>query len=143
MTDLASRSALNWVVRARDLALNHDGNLVEVSGVTLTSYARDVLPVLARNCAVVGCHVTGPQGGGLNLAPAFAYEQLVNRNAIQAPIPRVSTGVDPLNNSYLYEKIAKIPRAGAVMPAPQTGNTLNPDDKSVITSWILEGAKRN
>ena len=35
LTDLASRSTLNWVVRARDAAGNRDSNLVEKSGLTI------------------------------------------------------------------------------------------------------------
>ncbi len=149
LTNLEPRSTLSWVVRARDEAKNSDQNKKEKSGEIKTSFSVNVQPIFERSCAVVGCHVTGIAPAGLNLAPAFAYDNLVGVNAslIRPPAPpkkRVAQGVpDPLGASFLWEKINPNPSAGAQMPAPQTGSTLSQDEKAIINSWILEGAVRN
>lgn len=141
LTDLASRSTLYWVVRARDAAGNHDANLVEMSGTTTVSFAVDVQSVFDRNCAVVGCHVTGPAPAGLNLARGFSYAQTVDAVSREKPIPRVDSSGD-IKNSWLWIKITG-PDKGALMPAPQTGNTLTIDDQNIIREWIEGKAKDN
>lgn len=146
VTDLEPRSTLNWVVRARDAAFNHDTNVKEKSGAIKTSFGVNVLPILVHDCAVVGCHVSGAPPAGLNLAPPFAYDNLVGVTAAEQPAKmRISQDlVDPLTASYLYEKITAVkPFRGSQMPAPQTGNVLSQTDKDILTSWILEGAPRN
>ncbi|MBX3226200.1 MAG: fibronectin type III domain-containing protein [Labilithrix sp.] len=146
LSDLASRATLNWVVRARDATNNRDDNLVERSGTTDTSYSIDVQGVFNKNCAVVGCHVSGPTAGGLNLAPAFSYDQLVDARSILGNIdgrniPRVTKS--NLQESWLSIKINPNPPRGLVMPAPQTGNALTAIEKDIITSWIMQDAPRN
>jgi hypothetical protein len=146
LMNLEPRATLHWVVRARDGALNRDANLKEGSGEIKTSFAINVLPVFVKNCAVVGCHVSGSTPSGLNLAPPFTYDQIVGVTASQQPAKkRISQDpVNPLGMSYLYEKITStMPFRGSQMPAPQTGNALTQQEKDIITSWILEGAQRN
>lgn len=142
--NLRSRSPLYWVVRARDKAQNRDRNTVEVSGTTGTSFSLDVRPILDHNCAVVGCHVTGIATGGLSLSPSVAYDNIVNVRAGQRPSFFRVLPSDP-DASYLYMKITLAPPAigGSTMPAPQTGNALTPDEKSIVRAWIQEGARRN
>lgn len=143
LTDLTPRQSLNWVVRARDAAKNRDANTKEQSGVTKTSFALNVQPILTRSCAVVGCHVSGLEPSGLNLVPGIAYGKLVGvMSAQKAGTPRVTPGAT--GTSYLYEKItATTPFRGAQMPAPQTGSVLTQIDKDIITTWILDGALNN
>src|SRR5262249_10773259 len=146
VSDLMPRSTLNWVVRARDQAFNQDSNLAEKSGDIKTSFSLNVLPIFIHNCAVVGCHVSGVTPAGLNLSPGFAYSFTVGRTATEdATRPRISQDlVDPLTNSYLYEKItAAKPLRGSPMPAPQTGNVLTQLDKDIIKDWIVAGAPNN
>lgn len=143
VSNLASRSTLNWVVHARDLAGNHDINTSEKSGTTLTSFSLDVEDVFNRNCAVVGCHVSGTQTGGMNLAPDFAYNNIVNVSSNEArPMPRITPG--DTSQSWLFHKINDQPPAvGLPMPAAETGNALSAIDKDIITSWILSNAPNN
>jgi hypothetical protein len=142
--NLEPRTRLYWVVRARDQARNRDLNFKELFGDTKTSFEVNVLPILVHDCAVVGCHVTGIQPAGLNLAPAFAYDQLVGVTArLGNPKKRVEPGFP--EDSFLWDKLngTLVAGQGAPMPAPQTGNTLTPSEKQLIESWILEGAERN
>lgn len=143
ITDLASRSTLYWVVRARDLAGNHDTNLIEKTGTTIVSFAVDVQGVFDRNCAVVGCHVSGPAAANLNLAPGFSYKALVDANSTEKRdvMVRVKSNGET-KDSWLWLKITE-PDVGALMPAPQTGNTLTSEDKNIIRDWIEGGALAN
>lgn len=167
LKDLPSRSTIYWVVRARDASGNRDTNTVEKTGQTITSFSVDVQNIFDRNCAVIGCHVTGPAPAGLNLAPGFSYKALVGANAIEKSFDtnlskRVPAGgtTDPAKNSYLWAKITGGKKVcppvdpgdptqteqcivGAQMPAPQTGNTLSEDDKAIIRAWMEGGALQN
>lgn len=142
LANLASRSTLYWNVRARDAAGNRDTNPAEKSGTTEVSFSEDVQHVFDRNCAVVGCHVTGPAPFGLNLAPGFAFAQTVNQPAREkAGLMKIKPG--DAENSWLYQKITDPKGIGALMPAPQTGNTLTDIDKGIIRDWINNGAQNN
>lgn len=142
LTGLASRSTLYWVVRARDEAGNHDSNSVEKTGTTIVSFSVDVQTVFSHDCAVVGCHVAGTAPLGLNLTPGLAYANLVNVPGRMKPsMLRVPTNRET-KDSFLWAKITA-PDVGLLMPAPQTGNTLSSDDKSVIRDWIEGGALDN
>jgi hypothetical protein len=151
--DLTPQATLFWVVRARDAALNRDANSVEATGTTNSSFSRQIVPLIRRNCAVVGCHSSGFPTGGMLLSPAFTYNSIVNVPAGQkppgraTPINRITPG--DLTESYLYYKItagtadAPGPIVGNPMPAPGTGNALTPAEKTLVKTWILEGAVRN
>jgi hypothetical protein len=122
------------------------------------SLSRDVQPIFNHYCVVVGCHVSGNPVGGLNLAPGFAYDQLVD--AAPGEITRLPNG-DPLyyvaagdvEHSYLYYKIhlerffgLKDAEAeaslGTEMPAKTTGSFFSQDQdaQATIDEWIKEGA---
>jgi hypothetical protein len=122
------------------------------------SLSRDVQPILNHYCVVVGCHVSGNPVGGLNLAPGFAYGQLVD--AAPGETTRLPDG-DPLYyvaagdvaHSYLHYKIhpeliawLKDAEAeaslGTEMPAQATGSFFSQDEdaQAVIDEWIEAGA---
>lgn len=150
LKDLPSRSTIYWVVRARDASGNRDTNTVEKTGITITSFSVDVQNVFDRNCAVVGCHVTGPQMGGLNLAPGFSYKALVDAPTAEPTknpdlTLRVPSGGGAVasQKSWLFAKISGTQDVGLQMPAPVTGNTLTEDDKAIIRAWIEGGALQN
>jgi hypothetical protein len=143
LTNLTTRSTLYWVVRARDATGNRDTNLVEKTATTKVSFAVDVQGVLDRNCAVVGCHITGTAPVGLNMAPGFAFANLVDVSSREnAPMKRIPT-TGNVDDSFLWMKITDPQGKGSLMPAPQTGNTLSSEDKNIIRDWIEGGAKAN
>jgi hypothetical protein len=123
-------------------------------------FSRDVQPIFTHYCGVVGCHVSGSPTGGLNLAPGFAYGQLVGVAATGiAKLPSDGMSIlrvvpNDLDHSYLHIKISGdalkalqmsvtpdlVGRLGTLMPAEQTGSTLDSDQIGVIDNWILAGA---
>jgi len=150
--DLPSRSALQFVVRARDADYNEDTNRVETAGTTRVSYTQDVAPFFARQCAVVGCHVGSAVDHGVpfSLAPFDAYERSVNVVSAQPfgvtpPFVRYRR-VNPgdANTSYLFLKMRGTPGIrGDAMPAAATGTVLDPADLELVRSWIADGAAKN
>src|SRR5262249_24531031 len=96
--DLPSNTTIAWVVRARDEALNEDANLKEQLRATNVSYALDIEPIFAKNCAVVGCHVAALPAGGMALSKSFAYANIVNATAGGRPSDYAADGgVTPPN----------------------------------------------
>ncbi len=127
------------------------------------SFSGDVQPVLTHYCGVVGCHVSGSPTGGLNLAPGFSYDQLVDAQAAELQaLPNDGGAVyyvvpGDLSHSYLHIKVhpdlfaalkdaappAAQSRLGTEMPAKATGSVLDPDAQAAIDDWIGAGAPRN
>jgi hypothetical protein len=128
------------------------------------SFSRDVQPLLTHYCGVVGCHVSGSPTGGLNLAPGFAYDQLLDAQPGELQVLPNEAGAlyyvaaGDLDHSYLHIKIhpeifdvlkdAEPPalqgRLGSEMPAKATGSILDPAMQiELIDQWIDAGAPRN
>ena len=128
------------------------------------SFSRDVQPLLTHYCGVVGCHVSGSPTGGLNLAPGFAYDQLLDAQPGELQVLPNEGGAlyyvaaGDLPHSYLHIKIhpeffallkdAEPPalqgRLGSEMPAKSTGSILDPATQiGLIDQWIDAGAPRN
>jgi hypothetical protein len=149
LTGLPSATTLFWTVRARDAFFNEDTNTVEASGTTLVSYSRDIGPLFAKNCAVVGCHVSANPTGGMSLSASVAYSSIVGVPANQKPPGRVTpinriTAGDPAE-SYVLLKIKAAPGTfvGSAMPAPGTGTVISDADKLRLQDWIAQGALEN
>jgi hypothetical protein len=98
---------------------------------------------VAGRQACVNCHtnVGRNPSGGLNLAHAVAYDQIVNVSARKPGAIRVIPG-DP-ENSYLVQKLEG--RAGIVgVRMPQSGPPFLTDGQILILKrWIALGAPRN
>jgi hypothetical protein len=109
--------------------------------------ASDVQPILAQNCALGGCHLSGPGAGGLVLDVSAATwpNALVGVAARESPSMNLVTAGDP-DRSWLVHKIfgsfcgATCDRAlgcGAEMPF---GAALSDANRSTIVAWVIAGA---
>jgi len=118
-----------WTVSAKDSALGP--NLV---------YAIEIEPIFANNCTSRGCHISGVEGGGLNLEVGTSFGEITgsgttnNSPLVIAGNPDISPliwkleGVDNNGNSVF----------GSRMPLlfpPLSQSTIN-----LIRQWIGEGA---
>lgn len=65
------------------------------------SFARDIAPVLASQCAT--CHMSTEDPGGMKLYPSAAYRSIVNAPSKGSSLLRVRPG-DP-QSSYLLHKL--------------------------------------
>lgn len=105
------------------------------------SFATQVWPIFQTHCA--GCHIAGASGG-LSLAQAVAYENLVGQPSnCLASLPRIDPGSPA--TSLLYLKITNdAAKCGSSMPFGQTPLVgQDPAAVALINAWILEGARDN
>ncbi|HKQ69606.1 MAG TPA: hypothetical protein VJT73_09715, partial [Polyangiaceae bacterium] len=153
-----------FTVRALDEGANQDTNIVErgLSTPSKVSFI-SVQAILTQRCANA-CHNSAAPPMGLIMQVGFAYQNLVNKPAVEdqpsspdaGPLNVDDSGVfdaagyvyqyrkrilpgDP-ENSYLFLKITGRPPVGNPMPPPSTGVTLTADEVSTIKNWILQGA---
>lgn len=90
-----------------------DGDDTDDCGAETVSLADDIEPIIASNCAVSGCHVTGSQ------FPDFTQKQNIISHASSIRT-RTSNGS---------------------MPPPQSGRSLSSEQISKISCWVENGAK--
>lgn len=153
LSGLPQQSVVYFVVRARDAAGNQDDNRVEQSVTTATKSFFGVQTIFDNFCAVVGCHVPGDPPRGLILSDGFARARIVDQPANTRLLDGGEIDlVMPYDAdvSYLFVKIdpplfeagmSEFGRAeGTLMPAPQTGAMLQPQEIATIQDWIQSGA---
>jgi hypothetical protein len=118
---------------------------IDVPGEPAT--ADDVRSILARACAVGGCHLSAPGAGGLVLdvtSPAW-IAALVDVPAQESPSLELVARGDPAR-SWLVRKLegafcpAQCPSGcGGRMPV---GEPLTAAERATIIAWIVAGAPR-
>ena len=98
------------------------------SSITTTlSFAKDINPVLSKNCALSGCHVSG--GHAPDLTAANAYSSLSAGGYFKANDP---------DNSVIMQWLT-----GKKSPAMPLGNAPNATINANIYAWIKQGAQNN
>lgn len=107
-----------------------------VGGGATVSFAADVQPIFAANCA--GCHGVGGNGG-LNLAMDVAWANLVGIET-SGYAPRQRVVVANPDQSVLYLKLNGAPGVGDRMPQ---GGMLLDEDIERVRVWIVQGAQNN
>ena len=87
------------------------------------SYANDMQPFFNNNCNIIGCH----DGGSipLNLLENVSYDNLINGSYIDLGKP---------TDSKLYVKVT---------PGESMEQYANAAQRTMILSWIEQGAKNN
>jgi hypothetical protein len=110
--------------------------------------AADVQPILAKNCAVGGCHLNGAGGLVLDVASPSWVKAVVGVPAQENPSINLVTAGDP-DQSWLVDKIfgrlcgdACDPRLGCGAQMP-FGTALSDIDRGTIVAWIDAGAPGN
>lgn len=92
-----------------------DGDDTDGCGTETISLADDIQPIIASNCAVSGCHVTGGQ------SPDFTQKQNI--------ITRASSIRSRTSNGS--------------MPPPQSSLSLSSEQIGKISCWVENGAEDN
>lgn len=104
------------------------------------TFSRVLREVFEPSCARFGCHAGQAPQAGLNLEPAAAYGNLVNRPSTQRPELLRVAPFDP-QASYLVKKIRGDPDiVGSPMPAE---GSLSPEARQLIVDWVRRGAPRD
>jgi hypothetical protein len=151
-----------FIVRARDIDGNHDGNVVELDATTTMpapatrTLTTDIQPILRNSCADTGrCH--GPIAMNMGMEQGMDFSTVATSAA--ALLGTAGTGVPAKTNpglgrlrvkpgdsgkSFLMDKLLSIlaPDDGAPMPYDTSLNPISDDDKKKIAEWIDQGAMR-
>jgi len=98
------------------------------------SFANDVMPVLNQHC--IECHDTGGAGTLKSGFMVDSYESVMAGTTLG---PMVVAG-DPLS-SNLYRMVAK--EVDQPIRMPHERSALTPEERTVIKTWIAEGALDN
>ncbi len=102
------------------------------------SYARDIEPIMVRECA--DCHGAEKPKAELDLSPGHGLTALTGKKSIQVDMPLVSPG-DPAG-SYLWLKLSHTATKGKGMPRTLFGDKKLPKELlDLVQRWIVEGAK--
>jgi hypothetical protein len=112
------------------------------ANVSARATAADVQPILARSCAVGGCHLGVAAAGGLAIdiaSPAWR-DTLVGVPATETAMELVAPG-DP-DRSWvvhkIYSALCSCATCGGAMPL---GGTLTDAERATIVAWIKAGAE--
>lgn len=110
---------------------NHDaGTDAGTAGYVCPSAGVKVKTQLINaRCGTAGCHDTGTQSGGLDLASAGAPARLVNIPAAQCTGQTLATA----DGGYLISKLHPSPPCGSQMPI---GPPLTDQEIQCITEWV-------
>ena len=110
----------------------------------------DVQIILARSCAVGGCHASAPGAGGLALPQADAawVDSVVGVKSQENPSMDLVTPGDPEGSWLVYKISGDLCRftcdtklgCGGQMPF---GQQLAEQERGVILAWIRRGASTN
>jgi hypothetical protein len=114
----------------------------------VTASAGDVQPILARSCALGGCHLRAPGAGELVLEVSSGawVTAVVGVRAREAPSMQLVAAGHP-EQSWLVAKISgsfcgvtcdRTLGCGAPMPS---GEPLTDVEKGIIVAWIADGAR--
>jgi mono/diheme cytochrome c family protein len=105
------------------------------------SFARDVVPLFAKECA--SCHMKEGPSAGLILEPRFAYAMTVGVRANDSGLLRVAPGRP--DQSYLLLKMQDRHRAvgGAGGKMPPGWQRSTPQEIDLVRAWIAAGAKHD
>jgi len=117
-------------------------------GAPAHATAGDVKPILARSCALGGCHLRAPGAGDLvlDVSSAAWRTAIVGVQARENPAMDLVAPGEP-DRSWLVAKIsgtfcgASCDRAlgcGAAMPS---GEPLSDSERATIVAWIADGAR--
>jgi uncharacterized membrane protein len=112
-----------------------------------TASRAEVQAILARSCAVGGCHASAPGAGGLVLPPANAawVDAVVGVKSQQNPSMDLVARGDPERSWLVYKIAGDLCRfscdtklgCGGQMPF---GQQLAEQERGVILAWIRHGA---
>ena len=92
------------------------------------SFNKDIVPLLTKNCALSGCHISG--GHKPDLSVEKAYNSLIDGKYVDKTAPE---------KSIIYERL--ICKLSPAMPMGASPNPSNID--GLMLAWIKQGAKKN
>ncbi len=141
------------LAEARSFRVRFAEDRAPVGGGGVPDFARDVLPLLRRSCAVMGCHASMGPALGLDLSSVEGVARSavgiasvewpsvsgdIDRGNVQwAGLQRIAPGAP--GESYLVYKLLGVgPVRGARMP--RGAAAWSSQDVQLVSDWIAAGA---
>jgi hypothetical protein len=157
---LAPGQKYYFLVQAKDIDGNYDGNRVELDATTnmpappARTLTTDIQPILRNSCADTGrCHGpismnAGMEGGMDFSTAATSAAALLGSGGSGVPaktnpfLGRLRVKPHDSGNSFIMDKLLGIlrPDDGSQMPYDNSLNPISDDDKRKIAEWIDQGA---
>lgn len=127
----------------QDLVLGlYDGatgtdDLSAIAETPNVDFLTQIQPIFTSSC--VACHNDiATNSGGLDLQEGSSFQELFNRESVEAPGVRLVAPGNPAR-SYLMEKISSaLPQIGTRM---RPGDPMPPAQQALIRDWISQSAK--
>jgi hypothetical protein len=108
--------------------------------IEVPEFARDIVPIFERRCAIGGCHTPGAAQAGLVLSPDDAHGALVNQPSHLRP-DRVRVIPGDADASWLMTMLREDQAArGGFSRMPLASRPLTPNQLATIANWIDRGA---
>lgn len=105
----------------------------DLSSLKQVSFANDIQPIIASNCAMSGCHSgNGSSGGEDELFPLTTYEEVIDEGDVRA---------GDAHGSKFYQVISNHTIENVMPPSPYP--PLSDNQIKLIYLWIEQGAKNN
>ena len=111
--------------------------------VPVPTFSGDIQPIFTARCATSSCHTFATHQAGLNLAPGYAYDQIVDRKARFRPAWKLIVPSKP-DSSFLIETLySDTTRHPEISRMPLGREPLTPNQIQTIVNWVTQGAVRN
>ena len=110
---------------------------------TEVSFSNDIMPLMDRERAGCRCHITREQGRAFAI-DASGLELTTHATTVRGGDIGGDSNVIPGDpcNSILLQKVSAAPPFGARMP-PSGPPFWSPDERTLLSDWIAEGAYDN
>lgn len=103
----------------------------DLSSLKQVSFANDIQPIIASNCAMSGCH-SSSGGGEDEVFPLTTYDEVINEGGVNA---------GDAHGSKFYQVISNHTLENVMPPSPNP--PLLDDQIKLIYLWIEQGAQNN
>lgn len=111
--------------------------------VQVPKFSEDIQPIFTLRCGTSSCHTLATHQAGLNLAPGYAYDQIVDRRARFRPSWKLIVP-SKADSSFLIETLySDTARHPEISRMPLGREPLTPNQIQTIINWVNLGAVRN
>ena len=106
-------------------------------------FAKDIQPIFNARCATSSCHTFATHQAGLNLAAGYAYDEIVNVQAVFRPSWKRIVPSKPDSSFLIKTLLADPSQHPEISRMPLGREPLTANQIQTIINWVSQGAVRN
>jgi hypothetical protein len=106
-------------------------------------FAKDVQPIFSARCATSSCHTFATHQAGLNLAPGYAYDEIVNVPSVFRPSWKRIVPAKADSSFLIKTLLANDAEHPEIDRMPLGREPLTDNQIQTIINWVNQGAVRN